>query len=70
MAFTPDQSFWLIVAVLWMLPWKGWALWRAARNGQRIWFTVLILVYTLALLEILYLIFWSRPRRGAVRRRK
>ena len=67
MAFTPDQSFWLLVAILWMLPWKGWALWRAARNSQRIWFAVFMLVHTLGILEILYLASWSglRWNRGA-----
>ncbi len=73
--FAPDQSFWILIAVLWMLPWKGWALWRAARNGQRIWFTVFMLVYTLGILEILYLASWSgmrwnrerKPEKGKVR---
>ena len=60
--FALDQSFWILIAVLWMLPWKGWALWRAARNRQRIWFTVFMLVYSLGILEILYLAFWSGLR--------
>ena len=60
--FALDKSFWLLIAVLWMLPWKGWALWRAARNGQKVWFTVFMLVYSLGILEIIYLTFWSGLR--------
>lgn len=53
--------WWLIVLILlWTLPWKGVALWKSARNGQKIWFVVLFLVNTLAILEILYLKFWQR----------
>ncbi len=63
MALTPEQTWALIAAIFWMLPWKGWALWRAARNGQRIWFAALLILQTLAALEILYLIFWSKPKR-------
>ena len=45
----------LSLAVLWSIPWKGLALWRAARNKDKIWFIVLLLVNTIGLLEILYL---------------
>lgn len=69
-SFAPDQTFWLLIAVLWMLPWKGWALWRAARNGQRIWFFVLMLVHTLGILEMVYLAFWSGLRFGSGKMKK
>ena len=32
------STFWIIIAILWALPWKSWALWRAARNKQKTWF--------------------------------
>ncbi len=52
--------WWLFLIILtWTLPWKGVALWRAARNGQKIWFVVLLLVNSMAFLEILYLLLWS-----------
>jgi len=50
----------LFLAVLWTLPWKGVALWKSAKNGQKAWFVVLLLVNTLAILEILYLAFWQK----------
>lgn len=55
--------WWLIgLIVLWTLPWKGLALYKSARNGQKGWFIVLLLVNTLAILEILYLKFWQKKK--------
>ncbi|MFC1686148.1 DUF5652 family protein [Nanoarchaeota archaeon] len=52
---------WMIaVAMIWTLPWKGVALWKSARNGQMIWFVALLLINTLALLEIIYLAFFQK----------
>lgn len=54
-------SWWVIAIILiWTLPWKGYALWKSARNGQKGWFVVLLIVNTLAILEILYLKFWQK----------
>jgi methionyl-tRNA synthetase len=50
----------LIVLVAWSLIWKGWALWRAARNNDKVWFIVLLLVNTVGLLEILYLFVFAK----------
>lgn len=45
----------IILMVLWVLPWKGVALWKAAKRGERGWFIVFLILNTLALLEIIYL---------------
>ena len=47
----------LIVLVLWSVVWKGLALWRAAKRGEKIWFVVFLLVNTAGILEIVYLFF-------------
>ncbi|KKT88027.1 MAG: hypothetical protein UW87_C0019G0009 [Candidatus Moranbacteria bacterium GW2011_GWC2_45_10] len=57
-----DNPWILLALVAWMIPWKGWALWRAARNGQHGWFVVLLIVNTLAILEIIYILFFSRKK--------
>jgi len=69
--------YWILVAILWQLPWKGVALWKSARNKQAVWFIVLLVVNTLALLEILYLAFFQKkakpvekPARPVKRKRK
>ena len=51
---------WLII--LWAIPWKGVALWRAARNRHKKWFIALLLVNTVAILEIIYIFYFSKPR--------
>jgi len=55
-----QYGYWILVAILWQLPWKGVALWKSARNKQVVWFIVLLVVNTLALLEILYLAFFQK----------
>lgn len=57
------QTLLIVIAVLWSLPWKGWALWKSARNSQRIWFIVLLVVNTLAILEIVYIFFFQKKRK-------
>ena len=47
----------LILAILWVLPWKGYALWLSARKGQKWWFIILLIVNTLAILDIVYVFF-------------
>jgi len=52
----------IIIAVIWTLPWKGFALWKSARRGDGIWFVILLLVNTLAILEILYIFIFSERK--------
>ncbi|OGM23642.1 hypothetical protein A2865_00145 [Candidatus Woesebacteria bacterium RIFCSPHIGHO2_01_FULL_39_17] len=51
----------LIIVLAWLFFWKGYALWRAARNGQKYWFIALLLVSTVGILEIVYLSFFQKP---------
>jgi len=55
-------SLFVLGLLLWTLPWKGVALWKAARNSQKKWFVVLLVVNTLALLEIVYIFFFSKKK--------
>lgn len=60
------QNSWLelaiLLAVLWTLPWKGVALWKAARNSHKWWFIALLVINTLALLEIIYIFVVSQKK--------
>lgn len=49
-----------LVLVIWSLIWKGMALWKAARLGERGWFVALLIINTLGILEILYLYVFSK----------
>jgi len=51
---------WLIL--LWILPWKGVALWKASKNNHKKWFVALLLVNTMAILEIIYIFFFSKEK--------
>lgn len=41
--------------MVWTLPWKGYALWTAAKKEHKIWFVALLILNTLAILDIIYL---------------
>ena len=49
-----------ILLVIWTLFWKGCALWRAAKNDQKIWFGALLVINLLGILEIVYLLFFQK----------
>jgi len=44
------------IFLLWVLVWKGVALWKSARKGSVLWFVVLMTVNTVSVLEILYVL--------------
>ncbi len=50
----------MLLAVVWTLPWKGVALWKAAQKKDVPWFVALMLVNTLGLLEILYIFVFNK----------
>lgn len=52
----------IIAAAVWSFFWKGMGLWHAARNGQTVWFIVILLVNTLGILEIVYLVWFRADR--------
>jgi hypothetical protein len=55
----------IAIAVLWSLPWKGFALWKSARKGDSVWFIILLLMNTLAILEILYIFIFSEKKNNS-----
>lgn len=52
----------LFLIILWVLPWKGVALWKSAQNIQKKWFIVLLVLNTMAILEIVYIFFFSKKK--------
>ena len=52
------QNPWLILILqLWVIPWKGLALWVAANRKEKVWFIALLIIQTVGILEIIYLTF-------------
>ena len=61
---------WVGIAVLlglsvWSITWKGFALWRSAKKGEKKWFIALLIINTVGLLEILYLFVFSKQKQAA-----
>ena len=50
----------IALLIIWVLVWKGFALWRAATLRQKGWFIAILLINTLGLLEIIYLFLVAR----------
>lgn len=57
-----EGNLFIIGVALWTLPWKGIALWRAARLSDKKWFIVLLVVNTFAILEIIYIFVISKRK--------
>lgn len=56
------QNSVLIAIIIWMLPWKMIALWKAARRDEVWWFIALMLINTLGILEIFYIFVFSKRK--------
>ncbi|MFA6145951.1 MAG: DUF5652 family protein [Patescibacteria group bacterium] len=57
------QNTWAVyLIILWTLPWKGIALWIAARRNDVWWFVSLLVINTLGILEILYIFVFSKRK--------
>ena len=53
----------LILIMLWVLPWKGYSMWLAAKSNDRKWFVALLILNTLAILDIIYIYFINKKRK-------
>lgn len=58
---------WIIVlAIIWTLPWKGVALWKAARKMDLAWFIAILVLNTLGILEIIYIFLFSKKKEAEI----
>ena len=53
-----------VVLLIWVLFWKGLALWRAAQSKQTYWFVALLVLgtFTVSILELLYLTRFAKDK--------
>lgn len=62
----------IVLLVLWDIIWKALGLWYSARNKDKIWFVILLLLSTAGILPILYLYFktsfFKRKKKNKKRR--
>ncbi|HBB54095.1 TPA: hypothetical protein DEQ22_02220 [Candidatus Nomurabacteria bacterium] len=45
----------LLIVALWTIPWKIYAVWTAAKHNHKKWFVALLILNTVAILEIFYI---------------
>jgi len=67
-AFLKDNIWLLIILTVWVLPWKGYALWTASRTRNKIWFIVLLIINTLAILDIFYIFYIAKKTPQDIKR--
>jgi len=60
--YSANDAIALALIMIWVLPWKGVALWKAAKNGSKWWFVILLIVNTVGILEILYIFIFSKMK--------
>lgn len=56
----------ILTLTLWVLVWKGYALWTASRRNERAWFIVLLVVNTVSILDIFYIFQVAKKTRKEV----
>lgn len=55
----------MAILIIWTISWKGVALWKSARNNHKWWFIAMLLVNSLAILEIIYIFGFSKNKEVA-----
>jgi preprotein translocase subunit SecY len=56
---SPGVKLILAALIIWSLVWKGFALWKAARNSHTAWYVIMLIVNTAGILEIIYIFGFS-----------
>ena len=60
---------WLFtINMLWVLPWKGYALWTASQTRNKLWFIALLVLNTFAILDIVYIFYIAKKTPDDIKR--
>ena len=60
--FLLQNQYVIIVLFLWILPWKGFALWKSAHLNDKWWFIAFLILNTAGILEIAYIFSIGRKK--------
>jgi hypothetical protein len=60
LAFLAENPLAFILLMIWVIAWKGLALWKAARLSHKWWFMLILVANTIGVLEIIYIYFIGR----------
>ncbi|HHD92246.1 MAG TPA: hypothetical protein ENL06_01300 [Candidatus Portnoybacteria bacterium] len=61
--YIQQHSWMLWLILLWVVPWKGYGLWKAAQNKDQIWFVAILVLNTLGILPIIYIFFINKNKK-------
>jgi len=56
------NPFILTALLIWSIFWKSLALWRAVKGNQRNWFLAILILNTFGIIEIIYLLRFSKNK--------
>jgi Family of unknown function (DUF5652) len=56
--------------IVWEVIWKLFALWKSARNGEKIWFVCILVINTVGVLPIVYLLLQKEKEKQAKKQEK
>lgn len=55
----------LALLIIWELVIKGFGLWRAARNADKGWFILILLLNTVGILPLIYILWFGKKKETA-----
>ena len=58
----------LTLIIIWILFWKGYAIWTAVKNNHKGWFVAVLILNTFGILEIIYLFGVAKKKWSDVKR--
>lgn len=67
---SPIELVILGTLVFWAITWKGFALWIAAREGSKYWFTFILIVNLIGVFEMFYIFFVSQTGKNIIQKYK
>jgi methionyl-tRNA synthetase len=52
-----QRPLFFFALMIWIMVWKGVALWKASQRGDKSWFVAILVLNTLGILDIIYYYF-------------
>lgn len=67
-SFLIENREWISpLVILWMLPWKTYAVWLAVNRKEKIWFAIFMVVNFLGIIEMIYIFLVVKKTRKQVK---
>lgn len=54
----------IMLLALWEMVWKGFGLWKAARNNETGWFVAILIFNTVGILPIVYIYLIAKDKKN------